>query len=162
MLIGIIADTHENMNAIRKAVEIFNSRAVERVFHAGDIISPITHKEFKKLNCPMTCVFGNNDGERKYLREKFSGFAEFYDFYSGSVGGIKIFMNHYPDFVDEIASLGAYDVVIYGHTHRTDIRKSGSTLIINPGEAGGWLLGIQRIAVLDTDTLEYEVLDLPG
>ncbi len=161
MKIGIISDTHENMKAIASAVRIFNSRGVSRVFHAGDLISPITYREFKKLDCPMTCVFGNNDGDRKYLREKYSGLAEFYDFFSGSVGGLKIFMNHYPDFVNEIASLGAYDVVIYGHTHRTDIRKIGSTLVINPGESGGWLLGIKRIVILDVESLGYEILDLP-
>ena len=41
MIIGVIADTHENMPFIRKAVDYFNDKAVSLVLHAGDLISPI-------------------------------------------------------------------------------------------------------------------------
>ncbi|MBA3066545.1 metallophosphoesterase [bacterium] len=160
MKIGIISDSHENMPAIAVAVKIFNNEKVKRVFHAGDIISPITHTEFKKLKCPLTAVFGNNDGEREYLKEKFKGLAEFYDFYSGECGGRRIFMVHVPDFVEEIAGRGNYDIVIYGHTHITDIRKSGATLIINPGECGSWLLGKKSVVILETKDLSYKLIDL--
>lgn len=148
------------MPAIAAAVEIFNSEKVEKVFHAGDIISPITHAEFKNLKCPMIAVFGNNDGERAYLREKFRGLAEFYDFYSGEAGGRRIFMVHVPDFVEDIAAKGNYDIVIYGHTHITDIRRTAGTLIINPGESGSWLLGKKTVVILETDDLSYRLIDL--
>jgi len=158
--IGIMSDSHENRPAIAEAVKIFNSEKVEKVFHAGDMISPIMHAEFKKLQCPMIAVFGNNDGDRAYLREKFRGLAEFYDFYSGECGGRRIFMVHVPDFVEDIASEGNYDIVIYGHTHKSDIRKSGGALIINPGECGSWLLGKKSVVVLETEDLSYRLIDL--
>jgi len=161
MKIGIISDTHENMPAIAAAVKIFNEEAVKIVFHAGDIISPITHKEFKELNCPLVFAFGNNDGDVEYLKEKFKGLARFHNFYSGVVGGRKIFMTHRPDFIEDIASDGKYDVVIYGHTHKIDIRKAASSLIINPGEAGGWLTGKKTVVILNTDDLSYRICELP-
>jgi hypothetical protein len=42
--------------------------------------------------------------------------------------------------VEEFMGAESADVIIYGHTHEVDIRI-GSPLIINPGEAGGWLKG---------------------
>jgi len=51
-------------------------------------------------------------------------------------------------------------VIIYGHTHRTDLRKIGKTLIINPGECGGWLSGKSTIALLDLENLEAKIIKL--
>jgi len=160
MKIGIISDSHENMTAISSAVRIFNEAGIKTLLHAGDIISPITYGEFSKLKCRMIAVFGNNDGDRSYLREKYSGKAEFYDFYTGVLGGKRFFMKHTAEFVDEIASSGGFDAVVYGHTHRVDIRKAGRTLIINPGESGGWLLGRKTAVMLETDDLSYKLIEL--
>jgi len=33
---------------------------------------------------------------------------------------------------------GKYDVVVYGHTHRTLNSKVGRTSVLNPGAAKGW------------------------
>ncbi|KAA0005879.1 MAG: YfcE family phosphodiesterase, partial [Thermoplasmata archaeon] len=69
--IGVISDSHDNMEAIKKAVEFFNENDVELVIHAGDIVSPFTADEFKKLNCDMLLIYGNNDGDKLYLKERF-------------------------------------------------------------------------------------------
>ena len=160
MKIGIISDSHENMDSLSKAVRIFNGAGVGTVLHAGDIISPITHSVLGKLQCPMIAVFGNNDGDKSYLREKYSGKARFYDFYAGVIGGRRFFMTHTPDFIEEIAASGGFDAVVYGHTHRIDIRKAGETLIINPGESGGWLLGRKTLVILETADMSYKLVDI--
>ena len=78
MKIGIISDTHDNLSQIKKAVEIFNQEKVELVLHAGDFVSPFTSLEFKNLNCPLKGVFGNNDGDKLFLREKFKEIGEIF------------------------------------------------------------------------------------
>jgi putative phosphoesterase len=56
---------------------------------------------------------------------------------------------------------GKYDVVICGHTHKTQNKKVGRTLIINPGTANGWFFGYRATAaVFDTKTRELEFLNL--
>ena len=65
--------------------------------------------------------------------------------------------NTLPAFREAIA-LGV-DVLIHGHTHNQEITQ-GKTVIINPGEAGGWLSGVSRAVVLDTDTMGIEPLVL--
>lgn len=148
MKIGIMSDSHENMNMIAKAVKVFNERDVLLVLHAGDIISPITFKEFDKLNMEMYVVFGNNDGEHDFFKEKFKDIAKIYDRYGIiELAGKKILLYHIPDFLDSLAKSGDYDVIVYGHTHIIDIRKVDGTLIINPGETGTWLEGDRKSVV---------------
>jgi len=67
---------------------------------------------------------------------------------------------HKEKLIDALAESQKYDVIIYGHTHRTDLRKIGKTLIINPGECGGWLTGKSTISLLDLETLEANIVEL--
>lgn len=161
MKIGIIADTHDNLPQIRKAVEIFNREKVELVLHAGDFVSPFTFLEFKNLICPLKGVFGNNDGDKLYLQEKFKGIGELYpDTYQTTLNYKKIIILHQEKLIDALAESQKYEVIIYGHTHRIDLRKIGKTIIINPGECGGWLSGKSTVALLDLTNLEAKIIDL--
>ena len=163
MKIGIIADTHDNLPQIRKAVEIFNREKVELVLHAGDFVSPFTFLEFKNLNCPLKGVFGNNDGDKLYLQEKSTGIGELYPgSYQMNINHKNIIMLHQEELIDALAESQKYEVIIYGHTHRTDLRKVGKTIIINPGECGAWLTGKSTIALLDLTNLEAKIIDLHG
>ncbi len=161
MLIGIITDTHENMDKIRKAVKILNERKVDIVLHCGDIISPITFKEFKNLNCGIEFVFGNNDGERVFLVEKFKNKGRFHPpGYEFELDGKKFIMMHEPVGIEALAESGKYDYIIYGHTHKQDLRKIGKGMIINIGETGGWITGKCTIGILNPRTNELEILEI--
>ena len=76
------------------------------------------------------------------------------------VGKLKLFNSISKESIiiadDEMVK---YDIIIYGHTHKVDL-KEGKPLIINPGECGGWITGSSTIAVLDTDKLKAEILEL--
>ncbi|MCX6338462.1 MAG: metallophosphoesterase [Candidatus Aureabacteria bacterium] len=160
MKLGLMADSHENMPAIAKAVELFNREGVAVVLHAGDIISPITAKEFAKLKMPLIAVFGNNDGEKFFLREKLKGIGEIHERkWEGELGGKRVLLIHVPDMLDALAASGAYDLIVYGHTHEVVVRK-GKTLVVNPGECGGWLTGRCTVAILDTERMTAEIHDL--
>jgi uncharacterized protein len=41
MKIGLISDTHNNIQNIRKAVRKFTDKHVDVVIHAGDFVNPI-------------------------------------------------------------------------------------------------------------------------
>ena len=159
MLIGIISDTHDNMDQIRKAVDLFNSRGVGHVIHAGDFGAPFTFRIFKELACPFTGIFGNNDGE-KLLLKKLSQDRVFNQPHIFEIEGTKIVVIHEHHIVDSLAASGHYDIVVYGHTHEPDIRQVGKTLVVNPGEAGGWLYGKSTVAVIDLGERRAEIIDL--
>jgi len=69
-------------------------------------------------------------------------------------------MLHKEGLIDALAESQKYEIIIYGHTHRTDLRKIRKTLIINPGECGGWLSGKSTIALLDLKNLEAKIIEL--
>jgi putative phosphoesterase len=159
-LVGIMSDSHDNRPKIQKAVELFNSREVGLVVHAGDIVAPFTVFDLQKLNCPLEMVFGNNDGERIGLAAAFKdkarllpGPREF------SYGGRRFLLAHEDGCVHAAASSTAVNVIIYGHTHDVDVRP-GPPLVINPGELGGWLRGRSTVAVLNCETLAVEIIDI--
>ncbi len=161
MKIGIISDTHENMEKIRLAVEIFNQEEVGVVLHGGDIISPITAKEFSALKAPLIGVFGNNDGDKLYLTERFQKIGTLHQKrWEGTLDGKKFLLIHEPDMLDALAASGYYDVIVYGHTHKSEITRRGKTLVVNPGEGGGWITGKAGAALLDTTTMEARLIEI--
>jgi putative phosphoesterase len=160
-MIGIMSDSHDNLDAIRKAVNAFNHAEVDLVIHAGDMISPFTSKEIKKLNCEFKAVFGNNDGERDGLRHFFKGICYHNDFQELEIKGKRFVVIHgtNEDVVDALIKSEKYDVVIRGHTHKLEI-KEGKSLMINPGETCGYLSGEQTVLLLDPDDLSYKTVFL--
>jgi hypothetical protein len=161
MKIGIMADSHDRLPFIKRAVDIFNKEKVDRVLHSGDFVSPFVIRELKNLNCKLIGVFGNNDGDKLYLRKKFG--ERNFEIYEGSLeielGGRKIVMMHTPDTLKALEKSGYYDIIIYGHTHEVDIRR-GKSLVINPGESSGWLSGKATVVILDLDSLEPKLIEL--
>ena len=83
-----------------------------------------------------------------------------YDF-EFELGGRKILVQHEPTNLEVIAESNKYHLIIYGHTHEPDKRIVGNrTLILNPGEACGWLRGLSNIEIMDTDTMVPEIISL--
>ena len=163
MKVGIMSDSHDHLFNIRKAVEIFNDAGVGYVLHAGDFVAPFVANELQKLKCPLLGVFGNNDGERIGLQNRLKSFGAEVKVQPAFIelGGKKFVVIHENDLADSLAESGKFDVVVYGHTHKSDIRKAtNGCLIVNPGEVCGWLTGKPTIAILDTETMEVKLVEL--
>lgn len=159
MLVGIISDTHDNMGQIRRAVDIFNAKDVGHVVHAGDFTSPFTFRILKGISGGFTGIFGNNDGD-KLLLQKMSGGMVFNQPHIFELDGKRIIVIHEHHIADALADSGHYDIVIYGHTHKAEIRRKKDTLVINPGEAGSWLYGKSTVVILDTTAMKAEIINL--
>jgi putative phosphoesterase len=152
MKIGVISDTHDNRRNVARAVEIFKRHGVEYVLHAGDIVAPFTTLAFAELpGVKFIAVYGNNDGEKLHLKDVVEGFGgEIHEYcYKSELAGKKIYMTHTDHNIEAIAKSQMYDLVIYGHTHRQDIRRLGRTLIVNPGESTDWITGAGHVAIVD-------------
>jgi len=162
MLIGIIADTHDNLGAIDAAIEIFDERGVELVVHAGDLISPFAAAKFAGYGSLFKTVFGNNDGERRGLIKTIQAFGgEIDDFIEFDVDNRKFAVYHgtVAGVLNSIVESDKYDVVACGHSHSPEIKSVGKTLFINPGEACGYLSGRKTLVILDTARMDAETLE---
>ncbi len=160
MKIGFISDTHEQTKNIAAAVERFNNMSPDLVIHLGDICSPIMADHFKPLKAPLKIIFGNNDGDKAYLRKRFDYAELFTTPHEFSLNGKKIICMHEPEFLEVFLKSGEYDLLAYGHTHRKEIRKNGSAAVLNPGEAGGLLTGISSAAMWDTSDGSIFIFDI--
>ncbi len=159
MLIGIMSDTHDNLEAIRKAVNFFNDNGVELVLHAGDYVAPFVSREINRLNAEFKGVFGNNDGEREGLRKALGIDGEILEV---EATGVKIAVTHGTNelIVRALVRSNLYDIVVVGHTHRYEIREEGRTILVNPGEVCGYLTGIKSVALLDTTRRDVRIINL--
>ncbi len=154
MKIGIISDSHDNIEAIKLAVDLLNKENVDLTMHLGDIISPFCFDYFNKLKSPFLGVFGNNDGEVLFLQQKSEGKLHKPP-YEVEIKGKEFILMHEPFGVDKVAK--EYDYVLYGHLHKVDIRKTQRGYIINPGELCGYLTGRKTFVILDTQTNMVEL-----
>jgi len=169
MIVGVMSDTHDNLRNIDRAIEVLNKEGVDIVVHCGDFIAPFVIKRLGNLNSKLVGVFGNNDGDKKLLltfAEKF-GFELYNQPREVKLNDRKLLILHglggvetTKTIVRAIAQSSEYDVVIYGHTHQSEVIKIGNTLVLNPGEVFGMLSGKSTLALLDLERLEAKLIEL--
>lgn len=161
MKIGIIADTHDNLPLIKRAVEVLNKENIELLIHAGDFVAPFTFNELKNINCKFLGIFGNNDGDKAMLREKFSPIGEIkYPPYILIISNKRILIIHDPVNLSKYLEHKIYSIVIYAHTHQPEIKKEGDVLLVNPGECSGWLHDNPTVAIVDLLTMEANIINI--
>ncbi|NYT05852.1 MAG: metallophosphoesterase [Methanomicrobiales archaeon] len=165
MLVGIISDTHDHLPLVRAAVGFFNSHGAELVLHAGDFISPFVIPELAQCTMPVVGVFGNNDGDRALLLAKCAetgnvsirgSFAEV------DAGGFLIGLvhGHEKELLGSLVRSCAFDCIVHGHTHEAGSYRVGEMLVVNPGEACGYLSGSATLALLDTEERSARIVRL--
>jgi putative phosphoesterase len=177
--IGIISDTHDDIENVRRAIDFFNKEDVQYVIHAGDYVFPGIVIEFKNLNATLIGVLGNNDGEKGQLLK---AFLEIHGELKGELGElhindlrIGIYHGTSPDTKAQLIESGRYNILVCGHTHRKEpagssigkYNKDSSTLVLNPGTGhrktesliGAFIEG--GIIILNTESAEYRFIELP-
>lgn len=162
MLVGIISDTHDNLPLIDEVITRLNRNGAQLVLHAGDYVSPFVPPHFKALKAKLIGVFGNNCAERELLRKHFSEIgAEVKSFFVEiMVDGFKVGMlhGHEEALLNSLINSGTYDALIYGHSHKAEVRTIKETLVINPGEVCGYLSGKPTYALLDVERRKAKIM----
>jgi putative phosphoesterase len=164
MIVGLMSDTHDRLPLIDEAVKKLNEEKVELVLHAGDYVAPFVASHFEPLKARLIGVFGNNDGDRVLLRKKFAEIeADIRGRFAFVVAdGLKIALLHgdEADLLRSLVELESHDVLVSGHSHVAKTYRKGRILVINPGEACGYLSGQPTISILYTDTLDVKTIQL--
>jgi uncharacterized protein len=155
MKIGILSDTHDQVERTSKAVAALVGAGAEALVHCGDLTVPEVVLECGGL--PSYFVFGNNDFDRDGLLRAMALVGGRSLGRGGEVvlGGRRIAVTH-GDSAGEVRRLLAADpdYFLFGHSHRAADERRGATRWINPGalyRATPW-----TVAVLD---LEADLLD---
>ena len=125
VLVGLISDTHGLLRP-----EVFEAlEGVDQILHAGDVGEGVL-VELQAI-APVRAVFGNTDPP---------GTPGLVDAVQLELGGLSIHVSHGHELGSPTPArlLERYhaDVIVYGHTHKPLIERSGRHLIVNPGAAG--------------------------
>ncbi|MEO8194379.1 MAG: YfcE family phosphodiesterase [Gemmatimonadales bacterium] len=157
-----MSDTHDRLPAIAELLAIMVSKGVSLVMHAGDYCSPFSLNPFNDSNVALLGIFGRNDGDPEGLKATAArgvGMELYESPHSFEVSGQRILIVHDLGEVNR-RSIDAHRFVVHGFTHKQETVERDSTLLVNPGEACGWLTGVCTGAILDLDTSEVEVVKL--
>ncbi len=130
MLVGIVSDTHGNVDAIQEVIRRFMASGVILVLHLGDDYLDMLFfeaAEMKILGVPGLYCSEYRDPTIPNQRIE-------------NLAGVKILMTHSPeastfDQPGYIAPKGdaTVDIVLYGHTHVPHIQEKNGVLWVNPG-----------------------------
>jgi len=163
MNVGVVSDTHDNLDVVAAAVDCFEGR-VDAVVHCGDIVAPFSATPFD-ADFEFYAVRGNNDGEWM-LRNTVQSFGAYLgEMGELSLGGASVAVYHGTSrpIVDALVGCGEYDYVLHGHTHQRVHEDHEGTVSINPGgigitpDSGG---DPPAGVVIDTDTGDVTFHDL--
>jgi hypothetical protein len=161
MRVGIFADSHDHLANIRLAVERFNAAECELALFAGDLVSTFAVPPLRKLRCPFVGCFGDNEGNKVGLLAGFSLVGQLGEppLLHTAADGTRFVLCHMKR---QLRGLAAdFDVAVFGHTHKPRIERDlAGRLLINPGETSGWTFGRPTIVLLETRTMEAEVVEL--
>jgi putative phosphoesterase len=123
MKIGVVSDTHGLLRP-----EVMTALAgVERILHLGDVGDDGILRELGKI-APVTAVKGNVDREGECARLPEIEILE--------VQGISIYLLHVIDHLDLDPKAAGFSAVLFGHSHKAEIRRHKDLLYFNPGSCG--------------------------
>jgi len=162
MRVGVMSDSHDRVPAVAELLRQMAAAGVSMVLHAGDFCSPFVLKPFEDAHMTLAGVLGRNDGDPEGLTTRAGagfGLELFESPHSFDVGGERIMIVHDIGDVQQ-RSVEAHTIVIHGSTHLQEMKTRGNTLILNPGEACGWLHGSPQAAILDLDSKHVDFLAL--
>lgn len=162
MKLAILSDTHDNIWAFDLAKD--HMKTADAVLHCGDLCSPFMIPRLSQAAAgkAVHIVWGNNDGDKRLLMAqagKVNNVLIHGEFADISLGGMQIFLNHYPEIAMAVAESDVYDMVCYGHDHTAHQSTVGKTILLNPGEIMG-LNGKRTMVLIDTNTREIEWVEI--
>jgi len=161
MLLGIISDTHNDIESTEKALSILKERGVTTLVHAGDITSPRMLEYMSGFDCYV--VLGNGDQiDKDVINWKASvlGMRPVDDKIEFEYCGKKFIVfhgNNVPLYRETVAS-GKYNYIIKGHTHYFENYVANVSRIINPGAV--YRHDDASFVILDVENDKVEKIDL--
>jgi len=161
--LGVVSDTHDDLERARAAVDCFADAGCETVVHCGDVVAPFTADVFDTDAFDFHAVRGNNDGEWN-LQNAVDAFGTYHgETAELTIDGRDVAVYHGTSetLVDALVRCGDYDYVLHGHTHTRGHDEAAGTHRINPGGLP-FPAGDDRfhVALVDPAAGDVEFVDL--
>ncbi len=160
MRLGILSDTHDQVERTRAAVDLLAGAGADVLIHCGDITIPDVIHELSGR--PSYFVFGNCDDELELLRGAIGSIGGTCLERGGLIvlGDVRLAVTHgHLEKERERLEAEAPDYFFSGHTHHAEDVRRGTTRFINPGalhRASTWTVALLQLPEGRLDTLQVE------
>lgn len=148
--IGVISDTHGLLRP--EALETLSGS--EMIIHAGDIGAQSILDQLEEI-APVRVIRGNVDWEPWTQHIPLRDFVE--------AGACSIYVLHDIGTLDIDPVASGVNMVIYGHSHKPDLREKDGVWYLNPGSAGprrfDYPVSVARLEIRG-EKIETEILKL--
>jgi putative phosphoesterase len=135
MLVGILSDTHDRVQAMQEGVRLLKEAGAEYFIHCGDVGSEAVLDQLAGL--PSAFVFGNTDWDRAGLRRYAPtiGVRCLEAFDTLELADKRIAVTHGDDgpLIRKLLADQEHDYLLVGHSHIAGEERIGRLHIINPG-----------------------------
>jgi len=121
--IGIISDTH----GLLRPEAVRELTGVDHILHAGDIGDDQILAALRQL-APVTAIRGNVDVSGACGALPATEMVE--------LGGCVFYLVHAIQDLDIQPAAAGVHAVVYGHSHRAEVKDNNGILYLNPGSAG--------------------------
>lgn len=122
-VLGVISDTHGMMRG--SALEAL--RGSDLILHAGDVGGEEIIRALEGV-APVLAVRGNTDRGELARDLPETRVVE--------VAGSTLFLLHDLETLDLLPEAAGFSAVVFGHSHRPEVRTERGVLFFNPGAAG--------------------------
>jgi hypothetical protein len=163
MQIGVLSDTHDNLDNLLTVLETFRNRGIETVIHCGDLTDFNLVSHFSDFR--FIYLIGNIDYAPETIRKRvekmrednFAGLV-----FRGKLDGVSVAAthSHIEGKVMELVQEKRHDWIFHGHTHERRDETVHGTRIVNPGALGGLVRGARSFCIVDLTAGEVEFIKL--
>ena len=151
--IGLISDTH----GLLRSEAINELSGVDHILHAGDVGDAAILDRLRNI-APLTAIRGNVDVSGVCGALPATEAVE--------LGGRLFYLVHSIQDLDIDPVAAEVAVVVYGHSHRPEIRERDGVVYLNPGSAGPRRfqlpVTVARVVVVDGAVRARIVSLVPG
>jgi putative phosphoesterase len=162
MRIGLLSDTHDNLQGVQAAVGIFRREGVTHLLHCGDVCGPSIVEALEGFS--VTFAQGNVDRlpALGMAVKTLQGPGRLARWHRLVLGGVSVALLHGDDLGLQLklTQSGDYGYVFCGHTHRRGDTRVGRTRVINPGALGGTRRESRSICIVDLSKGDARFIEL--
>lgn len=163
MKIGILSDTHDNVDALTLALDRLRREDIYVVIHCGDLTSPWLVPLFEGFEVHL--VQGNVDDAFASMARavsKLGNDSTCSQVYTADLDGVRVAALHGDDKParQALQDSGLYDYVFHGHTHKRKDKVKGGVRVINPGALGGKRVESRSFCIVNLETGVAQFIEL--
>ncbi|RUL86852.1 metallophosphoesterase family protein [Tautonia sociabilis] len=158
MRIGILSDSHDQIDRTAAAVALLAAEGAESLVHCGDLTGPEVVHVVAASGLPCRYVLGNNDFDLEAVERAIAATGDLLLGWSAEfeLGGRRLAVTH-GHLSGEFRRLvrTAPDYLLFGHTHQRLDERDGPTRVINPGALHRARIWTVALLDLDSDVVQF-------